>query len=66
MEDHVQDAKTHLRHTAFGCSSRSCERLIGGKAMGKGDLRTKRGKIYRGTHGKTRPGRKKSKGEKKA
>jgi 30S ribosomal protein S31 len=33
--------------------------------MGKGDLRTRRGKIYRGTHGKTRPGRKKSKGEKK-
>ena len=27
--------------------------------MGKGDLRTKRGKIYRGTHGKTRPGRRK-------
>lgn len=23
--------------------------------MGKGDLRSKRGKIYRGTHGKTRP-----------
>lgn len=23
--------------------------------MGKGDLRTRRGKIYRGTHGKTRP-----------
>jgi 30S ribosomal protein S31 len=34
--------------------------------MGKGDQRTKRGKIYRGTHGKTRPGRKKNKGEKKA
>lgn len=27
--------------------------------MGKGDLRTKRGKIYRGTFGKTRPRRKK-------
>lgn len=23
--------------------------------MGKGDLRSRRGKIYRGTHGKTRP-----------
>jgi ribosomal small subunit protein bTHX len=23
--------------------------------MGKGDQRTKRGKIFRGTHGKTRP-----------
>lgn len=23
--------------------------------MGKGDMRTKRGKIHRGTHGKTRP-----------
>jgi 30S ribosomal protein S31 len=27
--------------------------------MGKGDLRTKRGKIYRGTFGKTRPRKKK-------
>jgi 30S ribosomal protein S31 len=26
--------------------------------MGKGDIRTKRGKIYRGTHGKTRPRKK--------
>lgn len=31
--------------------------------MGKGDQRTKRGKINRGTHGKTR--RKQKKGEKK-
>ena len=31
----------------------------GGKRnMGKGDLRSRRGKIYRGTHGKTRPGKK--------
>ncbi|PQP35881.1 30S ribosomal protein THX [Desulfobacteraceae bacterium SEEP-SAG9] len=29
--------------------------------MGKGDLRTKRGKICRGTNGKTRPKKKKSK-----
>ena len=29
--------------------------------MGKGDMRTKRGKIHRGTHGKTRS----KKGEKK-
>ena len=26
--------------------------------MGKGDQRTKRGKIYRGTYGKTRPKKK--------
>jgi 30S ribosomal protein S31 len=25
--------------------------------MGKGDLRTRRGKIYNGSHGKKRPGR---------
>jgi 30S ribosomal protein S31 len=29
--------------------------------MGKGDLRTKRGKINRGTYGKTRPKKKKTK-----
>jgi 30S ribosomal protein S31 len=29
--------------------------------MGKGDLRTRRGKIYNGSHGKTRPGRAKKK-----
>lgn len=29
--------------------------------MGKGDLRTRRGKIYNGSHGKTRPGRSKKK-----
>ncbi len=28
--------------------------------MGKGDQRTKRGKIYRGSHGKYRPGKIKS------
>ena len=33
--------------------------------MGKGDRRTRRGKIYRGTHGKTRPGRPKKKNNKK-
>ncbi len=27
--------------------------------MGKGDQRTRRGKIFRGSHGKTRPKRKK-------
>lgn len=31
--------------------------------MGKGDLRTKRGKIIRGSHGKARPKRKKGKGK---
>ncbi len=32
--------------------------------MGKGDKRTRRGKIFKGSHGKTRPGRleKKKKG----
>ena len=35
--------------------------------MGKGDRRTRKGKIYRGSHGKTRPGRiKKKKGAKKS
>jgi 30S ribosomal protein S31 len=29
--------------------------------MGKGDQRTRRGKLYRGTFGKTRPGKKKKK-----
>ncbi len=28
--------------------------------MGKGDRRTRRGKIYNGSHGKKRPGRKKA------
>ncbi len=31
--------------------------------MGKGDIRTKKGKIYRGTHGKTRPKKRKQKSE---
>ncbi len=26
--------------------------------MGKGDMRTRKGKIYRGSHGRTRPGKK--------
>ena len=30
--------------------------------MGKGDIRTKRGKIWRGTTGKTRPKKNKKKG----
>jgi ribosomal small subunit protein bTHX len=29
--------------------------------MGKGDLRSRRGKIYNGSYGKTRPGRVKKK-----
>ncbi|UCF73301.1 MAG: 30S ribosomal protein THX [Deltaproteobacteria bacterium] len=32
--------------------------------MGKGDRRTRRGKIWRGTTGKSRPKKKKMKGEK--
>jgi len=37
---------------------------IQGIHMGKGDQRSKKGKLYRGTHGKTRP--KKAKKGKKA
>jgi 30S ribosomal protein S31 len=29
--------------------------------MGKGDQRTRRGKLFRGSYGKTRPGRRKKK-----
>lgn len=29
--------------------------------MGKGDVRTRKGKIYNGSYGKTRPGRPKAK-----
>jgi len=32
--------------------------------MGKGDKRTRKGKIYKGTYGKTRPGRVKAKKKK--
>lgn len=31
------------------------------QAMGKGDLRTRRGKLFRGSYGKTRPRRPKKK-----
>jgi 30S ribosomal protein S31 len=31
--------------------------------MGKGDRRTRRGKIYNGSHGKTRPGKPKKAGD---
>jgi 30S ribosomal protein S31 len=33
--------------------------ISGGTEMGRGDRRTKRGKIWRGTHGNTRPKKKK-------
>lgn len=33
--------------------------------MGKGDLRTKRGKTWRGTYGNSRPRKKKKRSEKK-
>ena len=33
--------------------------------MGKGDKRTRRGKIYKGSYGKTRPHSAKKKGKKK-
>ncbi|MDZ7261161.1 MAG: 30S ribosomal protein THX [candidate division KSB1 bacterium] len=32
--------------------------------MGKGDQRTRRGKIFRGTYGKRRPRKKKKRGQK--
>lgn len=31
--------------------------------MGKGDSRTRRGKIFKGTYGKTRPRKRKTKGQ---
>lgn len=31
--------------------------------MGKGDKRTKRGKIFKGSHGKTRPAKQKKSGK---
>ena len=34
--------------------------------MGKGDKRTKKGKIYRGSYGKRRPGKKKNAAKKAA
>jgi len=34
--------------------------------MGKGDQRTRRGKLFRGSYGKTRPGRQKKNKKKKA
>ena len=33
----------------------------GSETMGKGDQRTRRGKLFRGSYGKTRPGRPKKK-----
>lgn len=33
----------------------------GSETMGKGDQRTRRGKLFRGSYGKTRPGRIKKK-----
>jgi len=42
------------------------DKLLGRNTMGKGDQRTRRGKLFRGSYGKTRPGRsKKKKGSKK-
>lgn len=37
------------------------QRLARGLNMGKGDIRTRRGKIYRGTYGNARPKKKKVK-----
>jgi ribosomal small subunit protein bTHX len=41
------------------------ESLTGGTNMGKGDIRTRRGKTCRGTYGNTRPKRKKVKAKEK-
>ncbi len=38
----------------------------GADEMGKGDKRSRKGKIYRGTYGKTRPGKVKKKVRKAA
>ena len=40
------------------CSARDITTNVvyfGGRCMGKGDKRTKKGKIFSGSHGKTRP-----------
>jgi len=39
-------------------------KISGGMVMGKGDRSTRRGKIWRGTYGKVRPKKKKTKKEK--
>jgi ribosomal small subunit protein bTHX len=38
-----------------GPGMRGSSRNFSEEFMGKGDQRSRRGKIYRGTHGKTRP-----------
>jgi 30S ribosomal protein S31 len=51
-----------LANPAASCGE--CARYRGSKGgydMGKGDQRTKRGKIWKGTYGKTRPRKKKKK-----
>ena len=41
--------------------------LFGGKGMGKGDRRTRRGKVIKGSYGKSRPRKKKrGKGKRRA
>jgi 30S ribosomal protein S31 len=41
---------------ATTCAKQNATRdTFGGWTMGKGDVRTKRGKIYNGSYGKTRP-----------
>jgi len=39
---------------------------LGGDQMGRGDKRSRKGKIYRGSYGKTRPGKIKKKARKSA
>ena len=50
--------------TVLGLFTR-LSRLAGGMNMGKGDIRTRRGKTYRGTSGNTRPKKKKIKAKEK-
>jgi 30S ribosomal protein S31 len=52
--DCIQSSRPALADilAAFDPATRSTE-----KFMGKGDLRSRRGKIYNGSYGKTRPGR---------
>jgi ribosomal small subunit protein bTHX len=48
-----------LRGADHSCKARrnSTRQAQGGPHMGKGDKRTFRGKLFKGSHGKTRPGR---------
>jgi 30S ribosomal protein S31 len=50
-----------LRESRGSATVRRFEQRTLGENMGKGDLRTRRGKIYNGSYGKKRPHRAKKK-----